>query len=376
MYDRYSVLRSECKVLIKVSHNMYIQNLQDNLQSNVKLFWAYAKNRKQSNSYPTQFEYNGSVANKSEDICNLFASFFKSSYTNQSLNQSSVELPILSPVVSPIIIHQQQITQILVKLDVNKNGGPDGIPNIFLKHTAKYISRPLTIIFNKSLQEGDFPHQLKEAHITPIFKKGKNQVIENYRPVSLLNSIALVFEKIVLCLLQPTLDDRLSHQQHGFTKGKSTSTNLNEFIHYISNAMDDGLEVHAIFTDFSKAFDTVDHALLLNKMRYIGVDHRLIQWFQSYLSNRLVSVIFNGSKSVKFMIPCGVPQGSVLGPILFNIFINDLSSRFKSEYLFYADDLKLFCKVTSPLVIHQMTVYGCSVILVPCTIGPLSIKFR
>lgn len=337
-YANYSSFRTKCKVSIRTSHGAYLSKLQDNIKTNIKSFWAFTKSKRQTNSYPTHFEFDGKTASDSRGICDLFSTFFESTYINQS---SSDSLHVVSPnTVSLNFFNEQEIAKILLSLDGNKNGGPDGIPNIFLIQTAHHLSKPLALIFNKSVNSGECPLEFKEANIMPVFKKGDTQKITNYRPIALLNSITLVF--------YPLIHGNISVNQHGFSRGKSTCTNLTEYTHYIANAPYDGFEVHSIYTDFSKAFDSVDHHLLIHKLRAMNIIDPFLKWFESYLAERKVSVVFNGYKSVAFSPPCGVPQGSVLGPLLFNVFINDLADELHSPFLMFADDLKIYRCIKNP----------------------------
>lgn len=256
-YNRYSLLRAQCKNLLKIDHAKYIEQLQLNIHSNIKLFFAFTKSKRQTNTYPTQFEYNGALVGNNMEICELFRTFFQSTYVEppypNSVNNDNDTIPYEHPNINIFSFTENEILNALNSLDVNKNGGPDGIPNIFLKRTAVNITRPLKIIFDKSIAMGIVPMELKTANITPIFKKGEKQFISNYRPISMLNSIALVFEKLVMSRISGHINEILTPNQHGFRANRSTNSNLTEFSHFLSLAMDEGDEVHAIYTDFSKA---------------------------------------------------------------------------------------------------------------------------
>lgn len=347
-YACYSLLRAQCKILLKVDNKKYIDQLQINIHSNIKLFFAYTKSQKQTNTYPTEFEFNGVQTSENGQICELFRTFFQSTFTEppypHSARYEAPNIPNERPNINCLPFSENEIVHMLKSLDINKNGGPDAIPNIFLKSTAAYIAKPLKIIFNKSLISGVFPNEFKMANVTPIFKKGEKQQISNYRPISMLNTISLVFEKLVAKRISDRIDTILTPNQHGFRKNRSTNSNLCEFTHHISLALDEGSELHAIYTDFSKAFDSVNHRILLAKLANVGIRGYLWNWFASYLEKRPNRVTFNGSTSQFFYPTSGVPQGSVLGPLLFNIFVNDLSEGLKCHHLMYADDMKLFVK--------------------------------
>lgn len=201
---------------------------------------------------------------------------------------------------------------------------------------------------NRSLKDGVFPNQWKISRVVPVFKKGDPSNIKNYRPISILSCCSKLFESLVCPLLANHVKSILHSAQHGFRRGRSVETNLIEFLSYLSTVVDGGGQVDGVYTDFSSAFDKVSHSLLIMKLESVGIAGCMLDWFRTYLNNRTQTVSAAGFISETYRARSGVPQGSHLGPVLFNIFINDIVSEIHHcRFLLYADDLKLYTTVST-----------------------------
>ena len=222
---------------------------------------------------------------------------------------------------------------------------------MMLKKAGYAITPSLTKLFNLSLTKGNFPGSWKKAYVTLLFKKNDKSIVDNYRPVSLLSCVGKLFEravfKYVFNFLRDT--DAISIKQSGFVPGDSTVYQLAHLYHIFSEALDKQKDIRVVFCDISKAFDRVWHTGLLAKLSRVGVTGQLLKWFTSYLSNRYQRVVVNGQMSLWGLIKAGVPQGSVLGPLLFLIYINDLTFEIQSsEMRLFADDTILYLFVDNP----------------------------
>lgn len=199
------------------------------------------------------------------------------------------------------------------------------------------------------MQEGHVPPALKNSRIVPIFKSGKLSSATNYRPVVIIPTIAKVFERVVYNKIVEFVNERIVHNQHGFVKNRSTSTNLLQMVNFTIDSMIARCQTDVLYTDFEKAFDRVNHKRLLQKLVKFGFGCRLIKWFYSYLTFRTQSVRIGGSNSRTFTVSSGVPAGSVLGPCLFTVFVNDIVDIVSNAMvLLFADDLKLIMRISSP----------------------------
>lgn len=242
-------------------------------------------------------------------------------------------------------ISTNEIFNTIKSLDPNKVSSPDGLPTIFYSHTADSIAKPLHILFNKSLISQEYPKKWKVSNVALIFKSGDKSQIINYRPISIISAASKIFEKIIYKKLFNSVRHLISTQQHGFMPNKSTVTNLAEISDYIAKNLPGGGQIDIIFTDFAKAFDKVNHKILIAKLRKYNIDSCIINLIASFLRGRTQNVCINGAKSSDICPYSSVPQGSILSPLLFAIFINDLPDCILSNKLLFADDLKIYIKI-------------------------------
>lgn len=344
--QQYIQLKSELDSKIQVSYRNYLDEVALSFQTNPEFFWTFVKNKSKTNGIPNRMSYNGNSSDSETTICNYFKDFFQSVHSCKS---NSVENYLFDPKrclngnINMSTFEQMSIEKELYNLDNNKSSGPDGISPFLLKKCASSISCPLSLLFNLSLSTETLPECWKESYIIPLHKNKSRNKVEHYRGIAKLSAIPKVMEKMICDCVSYHWSSIICDSQHGFMKKRSTASNLLNFTTSTIRNFTYGYQTDCIYTDFSKAFDKVDHDLLVVKLLKIGFSPWFINWIKSYVSNRIQYVLLNETKSSPINVTSGVPQGSHLGPLLFLVFIDDIYDVIKnSKILLYADDCKIY----------------------------------
>lgn len=351
-FNRYKEVEAHVKQLIRDSVYHFEQRLGENIKQDSKSFYKYVKSKQQvkDNIGPLKGR-NGETSSDSKFMADELNSFFASSFTRE--NSDNIKNPNItfsgndSDQLKDIIITPEVVKKHLNCLKRNKSPGPDKLGSSFLLDMCDLIVEPLSTIFNISLKLRQVPNDWKEANVTPIFKKGDKSDPGNYRPISLTSQVCKVFESIIRENIVNHLNTHslLLQSQHGFTKGKSCLTNLLLFLEDVTKAIDQGNPLDVIYLDFSKAFDKVPHQRLLCKIEHHGISGNVAAWIREWLRDRRQRVVLNGERSGLQHVLSGVPQGSVLGPTLFLIFVNDIDTVIASNIQKFADDCKVYRSV-------------------------------
>ena len=348
----YAKIRNKVKALVRKDKRKYEREIAMNAKLKPKLFWAHTRKRlKTKNGVAPLLEDpddKSSLVFDDEKKANILQKQFSSVFTREPLeNIPSIEKRTRKS-ISNILTTAEKVNKKLKALNTNKSYGPDDIHPKLLFELADVISEPLSILLNLSIESGRIPREWKSANITPVFKKGSKNIAGNYRPISLTCVLCRIMESFLKdAIMEHLLDNNLlSPRQHGFISGRSTVTQLLSYLDSCIQDIVNGDVVDVVYLDFQKAFDTVPHARLVKKLEAYGIEGQILTWITEYLKDRNQSVVVNGEKSLAGDVISGIPQGTVLGPLLFVIYINDILDHIKSNGLLFADDAKVFRKIT------------------------------
>jgi hypothetical protein len=350
-HDRqmFQTIRSTVKREVALAQRQHLTNIIGNIKEAPSRFYKYINSKRTDGSQiPPLTDINGSALLNNKDKAEALCSQFSSVFTLEDVNNMP-KFDVKTPSMKDIKVTIPGVFKLLSEIIPNKATGPDELPPRLLKECANEIAPIITLLFNQSLLSGVIPQDWKIANVCPIFKKGNKSTLENYRPVSLTSVLSKVLEHIIYSNISKHLEqfNILSPRQHGFRSGHSCESQLILALNDWAKVIDAKGQSDIAILDFSKAFDTVPHKRLMLKLQGYGIQGTTLSWIIAFLSDRRQRVAIDGSFSGWSPVTSGVPQGTVLGPLLFLLFINDIGNNIASDIRLFADDCVLYRKIDS-----------------------------
>ena len=354
-FRAFSLARSAFKSLSNSKYRDYLTGLVHDFRETPKRFWSFIKSVKSSSHSSPTLEYEGVSYSGDYNRAVCFSKCFSRKFSDSKIDSLPLTPMLNVSTLCSFHVPPGKVERLLLELDRHKACGPDDLSARILRECAREIAVPLEILCRLSVEQGVFPSRWKQANVVPVHKKGDKRRPENYRPVSLLPLCSKVLEKVVYDCLMSHCRPVLPLSQHGFLSNRSCVTNLTCFMSDVWGAIAEGKQTDVIYTDFSSAFTSVNHELLLYKLnKSFNVTGLAYNWLHSYLSDRKQRVVVNGKQSTWTPVLSGVPEGSVCSSLLFACYTADIPLHVKHGCTMYADDIKLHKMVHCEEDVHAL----------------------